>query len=56
MPFAEFFAKQLNLVKNFLVAPDPAVTIIQVDGEMQGILMRMLVGLESDPEFPHVLI
>jgi tetratricopeptide (TPR) repeat protein len=56
MPFDEFFAEQLELVKDFLVTPDTAVNIIEVDGEMQGILIRMLAGLDNDPGFPHALI
>jgi len=36
MPFDEFFAEQLELVKDFVVTPDAAVNIIEVDGEMQG--------------------
>jgi len=56
MPFAQFFAEQLNLIEDFLISPDPAVTIILADGEMRSVLMRMLVGLDDDPEFPHMLI
>ena len=56
MPFDEFFAEQLELIKDFVVTPDAAVNVIEVDGEMQGILMRMLAGLDNDPGFPHALI
>lgn len=56
MPFDEFFAEQLELVRDFLATPDVAVNIIQVDGEMHGILMRLLAGLDNDPDLPHALI
>lgn len=56
MPFDEFFAEQLELIKDFVVTADSAVNVIAVDGEMQGILMRMLAALDNDPGFPHALI
>ena len=56
MPFDEFFAEQLELIRDILVAPDAVVNVIEVDGEMHGILMRLLAGLDNDPGLPHALI
>ena len=56
MPFDEFFAEQLELIRDFLVTPDAVVNVIEVDGEMHGILMRLLAGLDNDPGLPHALI
>lgn len=56
MPFDEFFAEQLELIRDFIVTPDVSVNVIEVDGEMHGILMRLLAGLDNEPDLPHALI
>jgi tetratricopeptide (TPR) repeat protein len=56
MPYEKFFAAQLEELEAFLDASTPAVRVVAIDGEMRNILMRMLLGLDQDEEFPHILL
>ncbi len=56
MPYEKFFTDQLEEIEAFLWAWAPPVRVIAIDGEMRPILVRMLLGLDADEEFPHIFL
>src|SRR5438876_4976531 len=56
MPLAAFFKEQLDELQVFMEQPDQVVRIVRVDPEMRTILLKMLIGLDEQDDFPHLLI
>ena len=56
MPLSAFFEDQLQTLRTFMAQPRQVVQIIAIDPEFRTILLKMLVGLDQQADFPHVLL
>jgi tetratricopeptide (TPR) repeat protein len=56
MPLSAFFEDQLQTLRTFMAQPRQVVQIIEIDPEFRTILLKMLVGLDQQADFPHVLL
>lgn len=56
MPVQEFFEDQLAQMREFMDEPGRPVRVLAVDEDLKPVLVKMLSGLDNDPNTPHVLI
>ena len=56
MPLAAFFDDQLQMLRTFMEQPQHIVQVIEIDAEFRPILLKMLIGLDEQMDFPHILI
>jgi tetratricopeptide (TPR) repeat protein len=56
MPLSLFFEDQLQMLSRFLGQAEQVVRVIQVDPEFRRILSKMLLGLDEQTDFPHLMI
>ena len=56
MPLAAFFDDQLQTLRTFMEQPQHVVQVIEIDAEFRPILLKMLIGLDEQMDFPHILI
>jgi hypothetical protein len=56
MPLAAFFDDQLQTLRTFMEQPQHIVQVIEIDAEFRPILLKMLIGLDEQMDFPHILI
>jgi tetratricopeptide (TPR) repeat protein len=52
----QFFEEQLNLLREFMGDSEQTVRCLHVDPDLKPVVVKMLAGLDRDPDNPHVLI
>jgi hypothetical protein len=44
------------MLRTFMEQPQHIVQVIEIDAEFRPILLKMLIGLDEQMDFPHILI
>src|SRR3954452_13830104 len=55
MPLQRLFHQQIATLRAFLAAPGEKVRIVLVDPDILMVLMKVLAGIEKDPQCPDVM-
>ncbi|MCP4662114.1 MAG: tetratricopeptide repeat protein [bacterium] len=56
MPLKDFFKKQIDLLLEFMEAPDQPVRVVLYDSDIKQILMKVLARLEEEEDNDHLML
>jgi tetratricopeptide (TPR) repeat protein len=56
MPLKRMFDQKMDSLKAFMLDPEQTVRCIRCDGDVKDIVLKILAGLERQPDNPHLMI
>jgi tetratricopeptide (TPR) repeat protein len=56
MPLSTAFEEKLDEIRTFIESGPQRLMAIQHDEDLRQPLLKMLLGLEDDPDYPHILV